>query len=346
MPVEFIPFQDHHLPAAANLLAARHRQDRLRLPALPARFEAPAAALKAVESAWRKPGANGIAAYRQGQLTGYLLGSPVIDTLRGRTAWVFPAGHALEPMVDLDLYRDLYAAAAPAWLAAGCFDHYVMAPAAAPALLMIWMSLGFGHEQAYALRPLTEVDRFPTVLPEGVTIRRATKLDQEMLQAVAPLIGQHQAQAPAWAPITPEFMAEIRAGYGEMAGDEEAVVWLAVQGEQLLGFQAYFPVEPAVDDLLAPEGCIELKVAATAPAARGMGIGKALTEYGLADARAQGYTLCLTDWRVTNLLSSRFWPRRGFQPVAYRLARHVDERVLWATGQAEVSNVDFIGEAN
>jgi hypothetical protein len=31
-----------------------------------------------------------------------------------------------------------------------------------------------------------------------------------------------------------------------------------------------------------------------------------------------------TDWRVANLESSRFWPRRGFRETFYRLARRVE----------------------
>jgi hypothetical protein len=30
-----------------------------------------------------------------------------------------------------------------------------------------------------------------------------------------------------------------------------------------------------------------------------------------------------TDWRAVNLLSSRFWPRRGFRPQYLRLYRSV-----------------------
>jgi hypothetical protein len=42
----------------------------------------------------------------------------------------------------------------------------------------------------------------------------------------------------------------------------------------------------------------------------------------------------VTDWRVTNLLSSRFWPRQGFRPVVYRLTRRIDARVAWANPQS------------
>ena len=68
--------------------------------------------------------------------------------------------------------------------------------------------------------------------------------------------------------------------------------------------------------------------------ARGRGIATALLRRGLAHARAAGYCHCLTDWRSPNLLASRFWPWRGFQPVAYRLARRVDPRIAWAGERA------------
>jgi hypothetical protein len=31
----------------------------------------------------------------------------------------------------------------------------------------------------------------------------------------------------------------------------------------------------------------------------------------------------VTDWRVTNLLASRFWPRRGFRASVLRLYRSI-----------------------
>jgi hypothetical protein len=31
----------------------------------------------------------------------------------------------------------------------------------------------------------------------------------------------------------------------------------------------------------------------------------------------------VTDWRETNLLSSRFWPARGFRPFFLRLYRSI-----------------------
>jgi hypothetical protein len=112
-----------------------------------------------------------VAALSDGRTVGYLIGDVTIDAFRGRIAWVRGAGHALDSEVDAKLYRDLYAAAGPQWLAHGCFKHYALAPAADDAILAAWYGLGFEQEQVYALRPLSDADRDPCVAPEEVTIR-------------------------------------------------------------------------------------------------------------------------------------------------------------------------------
>ena len=49
------------------------------------------------------------------------------------------------------------------------------------------------------------------------------------------------------------------------------------------------------------------------------GAGRMLGERILAWAREAGYPTIVTDWRMTNLRSSRTWPRLGFRPTFYRL---------------------------
>jgi GNAT superfamily N-acetyltransferase len=331
--VNLVPFHDDFLSDAAGLLAARHQRDRAALPELPARFEDPAIARVAVQAAWHRPRISGVAALSDGRLVGYLIGDVTIDAFRGRIAWMRGAGHALDPGVDAELYRDLYTAAAPEWLAYGCFKHYALVPASDDAVMAAWYGLGFGQEQVYALRPLTDADADGEAIPAGVTLRRATPNDGPALSEMANLIARHQAGPPVWVPVPPEYLPELREGYAELVGDPEATVWLALRGDQVVGFQAYFTTQPADDNLLPPEACIELKVAGTREGERGKGVGRALTRRGLAEARAKGYAYCLTDWVATNLLSSRFWPRQGFRPMVYRMMRTIDERVLWANGQ-------------
>ena len=72
-----------------------------------------------------------------------------------------------------------------------------------------------------------------------------------------------------------------------------------------------------------PKDSIDLANAATFPGARGLGAARALTQHALAWSHDNGYRSMTIDWRLTNLLASRFWPKRGFRPTFLRLPRHV-----------------------
>jgi len=341
MSLELVAFHEGHLPAAAELLARRHARDRLAMPLLPARFETARSAMAAVREVWHKPWTTGAAALRDGRLVGYLLGEARFDVLRGRHVWAHLPGHALAEDAPPALYADLYAAAGPAWLRLGAFDHYVMMPAADAGGLDAWYGLSFGREQAHAMRSLA------APLPEpvgvsGVRIRPATPDDQDvMVEELSPVLRDHMAGPPVWAVNLPEYIRSIREGFAEMLTDDHAAVWLAEEdvpgsrvapGSRVLGYQAYHSATPSDDDLTISlsDRTTVLKVAATRPEARGRGIGRALTRAGLAGAAAAGYAVCVIDWRTTNIEAARFWPRLGFQPAVYRLARKVDPRIAWA----------------
>lgn len=75
--------------------------------------------------------------------------------------------------------------------------------------------------------------------------------------------------------------------------------------------------------LARPDRAGFLGFAAVAPAARGRGLGRALGEAVIAWSADNGFRSVVTDWRATNLLSSRTWPRLGFRPTFLRLHRIV-----------------------
>lgn len=344
MRPELIAFGDEHIDEAADLLAARWRADREHAPLLPARFAEPAVARVAVAAAWRVEGARGVVALANGRMVGYLIGAPQIDTRDGRMAVVALAGHALAAGQDADLYRDLYAALSPHWLAAGLFAHYIALPVANAAALTAWFQLSFGAERAYGLRALTDNDLTPTTMntpqtptrdgeaDQTLTIRRATPDDLEAAIAVADTIFRYQAGPPIYAPFPPEEMqpTELRADFSQFLADADVALWLAWRGKRVIGYQLYLPELPNDAQPLVPERCVELALGASLPDARGQGVGRALTARGLAWARQSGYDVCLADWRTANLLASRFWPRQGFRPTVYRLVRRIDERIAWA----------------
>src|SRR6478672_7806096 len=131
------PLAAEHLDDAARLLAARHRRDRARAPVLAATFEQPAAAAACLEDLLRKPHAAGAVAIDGGRLTGFMLGRRLVPTPASfqaafywpRSAVVAYSGWAVEPEAGPETAVALYAALAPAWLAAGCYSHYIYVPA-------------------------------------------------------------------------------------------------------------------------------------------------------------------------------------------------------------------------
>lgn len=327
--IEIRAFDESFLDEAARLLAARHRAQSRHEPLLPADYEEPDRARAAVEAAWRETEAAGVVALRGGRMAGYLIGAPQINETWGRSAWVRLGGHALAPAEEADLYRDLYAALSPRWVERGCFAHYALVPASDRAALDAWFALSFGQQQAFALRGLPAAE-LEAPASDGLTIRRATAADLERVLVVADIVGDHQTRSPVYGPFLPEELSGRRADYTELLADATVTVWLAERDSAVEGFAIFAKDEPSDKAMYIPAECCELMLAGTRPGDRGRGVGRALTAHGLAEAYMQGYRVCAADWRTTNLLSSRFWPRQGFRPVAYRLTRLLDPRIAWA----------------
>ena len=346
MHIDIVPFRDTHIEEAAALLALRHQVDRVQEPALPERFSQAEIARAAVEATLSKQGASGVVALYEGRMIGYLIGVPRIDLTWGRSVWVELAGHAIDRTYSAEVYRDLYAALSPSWVAHGCFAHYALIPASDQPALDAWFALSFGKEQAHGIR---ETDGASALAPPNdlsLEIRRAGPADNDASLELDYIIPHHQSRGPVYAPFWFDQYAPfedkeaMRQESLEILQDESAKVWLALRNGRIVGFQLFMPAFPhydRVDSLMIPDQCSFLAVAATREEEQGRGVGRALTAHGLAASHADGYPYCLTDWRVTNLLSSRFWPRQGFRPVAYRLSRRLDERIAWSHGEPSSS---------
>jgi ribosomal protein S18 acetylase RimI-like enzyme len=315
--LETRPFADEFVGAAGELLAARHRAQRAIEPLLPAEYENPAAATAEVEALARVEDASGAVALREGRVVGYLLGAPRTDDVWGPNVWVELAGHAVEEAEDV---RDLYAVAGARWFEEERSRHYVVVPESDYALVEAWFRLSFGQQHAFGIREV----------PENVTwpddVRRAEPRDVDALVALTPLLADHQARAPVFSRGgPPQDPGELRADLLADLGKEEIAELVAVRDGEIVGAMETVPVEHSSfhSGLARPPGAVLLGWAATLPGVRGSGAGRALTEATFAWARERGHEIIVTDWRVTNLLASRFWPSRGFRPTFLRLYRHI-----------------------
>jgi GNAT superfamily N-acetyltransferase len=305
---------------AADLLARRHARDRAGLPLLPDRFEDPDDARRAITEALGADGARGVLAMDGDKPVGFLAGVSTTDRVRGRAAWSGYGAHAAD---EPEAYPAMYAALAAGWVGMGYLKHYVVVPPD-EAVAQAWFRLGFGMEQVHAL---AATDGAPDPLAERTSsIRRAGRDDVDAVRPLISVIGDYQAGAPVFAVHLPEFAAEYERGHRELLTDERVGYFVAERGGRVVAFLAMIPAEGGDADLFVPDRCVELSVAATLPEHRGSGVMTALTRHAFEWARAEGFDACLTDWRSSNPLSSAFWPRFGFDPVAYRLHRTIDAR--------------------
>ena len=314
------PFGPEFIADAATLLARRHAEQRLVEPALPAAFEQPAAARAAIEELAATDDASGAVATRGGTTVGYLLGTQRVDPTWGPNVWVEPAGHAVD---EPEVVRDLYALAAARWVDEGRTSHYVVAPTTDPALIDAWFRLGFGQQHVHAIR---EVPTQPLSRPPpGLLIRRPTRDDIDALARLELVLPEHQQRSPVFSSLAPPPLEETRAEWEEDFDNPAFATFVAVVDGRVVGSAIGCSVEESGlhTGLTRPDNAAHLGFAAVFEDARGRGAGTALGATVIDWASAEGYPAIVTDWRATNLLSSRTWPKLGFRPTFLRLFRAI-----------------------
>ncbi len=301
-----VPFRDEHLEGAAALLAERHARHRELEPLQPADVDF------ASELEKERDELGGVVALDGDEVVGYLVGKRRDDHV-GPHVWSYIAGHAVrEPEVT----RDLYAVAAGGWVDAGLTRHFVYVPAI-PDLVDPWFRLSFGASAALAVqetspRPPVDAD---VAVREGTPddVHAAAELERAMVESMIP--------APSFGWGEPDEKAALLAEWADTWDQPETYRhFVAERDGEVVGHILLYR-RPA--DLRVPADAIDLAQASTRPEERGSGVGVALTHHVLTWAHAQGYPTMITDWRMTNLLASRFWPRRGFRLTFLRVYRSI-----------------------
>lgn len=340
MHMKITRFSEADLEEAAELLAQRHQANYAQEQTLPVHFTHIPVARAAVEKTWIDAHRSGAVARRAGKMIGYLIGVPKIGGIWGRSVWVELAGHAIERTYGAEVYRDLYAALSPSWVALGCLAHYALIPAPDRDALEAWFALSFGKEHVHGIRATAPASAFDVPTDPTLEIRRAGLADLDASLELDDIIPIHQSRSPVYSLFWPYNREEVRQESIETLKNEHEKLWLALRNGRIVGYQLFMPAKPGrgTGDMLISEHYSYLAIAATREEEQGRGVARALTAHGLAADYEAGYTHCVTDWRATNLLSSRFWPRQGFRPLAYRLSRRLDERILWAHGNPSPSS--------
>jgi GNAT superfamily N-acetyltransferase len=303
---EIIPFGDEHLDGAAALLAARHARHREVERLLPADVDFRA------EIGKERDELPGVVAISGGEVVGYLLGKRREDKI-GAHVWSYVAGHAVE---DPELTRDLYAAAAGAWVEAGLTRHFFYVPAI-PELVDPWFRLSFGASSALAMRETSP----EAAVDAHVAIRESTPDDVRAAAQLDRLMGESMLPSPSFSHHEPDDEATIIEEWADTWEKPDTFRhFVAERDGQIVG---HILLYRRPHDLRVPVDSIDLAAASTRPSERGTGVGVALTHHVIGWAYEQGYPTMITDWRMTNMFASRFWPKRGFRPSFLRVYRSI-----------------------
>ena len=314
------PFSADVIDDAARLLAARHRAQRLIEPGLAPAFEDETATRAEIDALSATDGASGSVAIRGGEVVGYLIGAPR-GPLWGPNIWVEGAGHAV---AEPEVVRDLYGYAAARWVQEGATGHYAVVPATDPALVDAWFRVGFGQQHVHAIREVPGPDDVVRP-PPGVIIRPAERRDIAILGRLELALPVHQGLSPVFSMLALPTLEDATNEWEEGFDDPAYTTFVAEHDGLVIGSAVGCAIEVSSEHkgIVRPPGAGFLGFAAVLPEARGLGAGRALGEAVILWARDAGHPTVLTDWRETNLLSSRTWPRLGFRPTFRRLHRAI-----------------------
>ncbi|MEO8329961.1 MAG: GNAT family N-acetyltransferase, partial [Candidatus Nanopelagicales bacterium] len=245
-------------------------------------------------------------------------GAPKSTSTWGPNVWVEAAGLAV---TDAELMRQVYAVAAQRWFDEGMTSHFVLVPSWDLPLLDAWYRLGFGQQHAHAIQPARAAD----VLVPQVVVRRADRDDIDQLAPLDLVLPQHQGRSPVFSGSDLPTLEEAEAEWQESIADHDFANFVAEVDGAVVGAAIGCSLEKSNSNLslAKPEQAGFLGFAAVLADARGRGVGRALGETVIGWSHEEGFTSVVTDWRVTNLLSSRAWPKLGFETTFLRLARTI-----------------------
>lgn len=280
----------------------------------------------------------GIGAIYQEKLLGYIFGEVVISNRIGRAIWVPYEGVAILEDQLSKLLRILYSKVSELWIKHGCFNHNILIPMATNMYYEAFVNLSFAIEQVYGVMDVHAY--MPFTESEDVSIRIAEEKDREVIKSMSSILSHYQNQSPVYIPAFPEVIENTRLAFERLIDEEDVLVLLAQIDDLDCGFFEYEKIKPS---LMNPENSIELCTAGVVASYMSKGVGKKLMNEGNEIIKKMGYNYIVTDWRITNLASSSFWPKCGFNPIAYKMVRQIDSNNAWATFDNPRMHVKSLG---
>ena len=314
------PFTSDDIPAAADLLAARHRRHRRAWPALDERYQSVDATRALIAELFARDGASGAIVHVGAEPQAFVLGAPR-DASWGANVWVEDCGSATETP---DAVRLAYSTAVAKWAGEGRTGHYVVVPATDEPIVDAWFRLSFGLQHIHGVQEAPGTD-FQPAPGADLTIRLAEQRDIAALVEMDPVLPAHSGQSPIFSPRPSPTAAESRQEVEQDLTDSRFTALVVEHDGRVIGTATACSLEVSNGNtsMMRPRRCGFLGYAVVSPDARGLGAGRALSDAVLAWSRDQGYEWVATDWRSTNVEADRTWRSAGYRPTFFRLHRSI-----------------------
>jgi len=324
---EFRTITIDDIPAMSDLLICRQNFESKAFPSLKNSCLNAKYITDLLEDLFVNSKVIGIGAFDNDELVGYIIGEMKIDNLRGRGRhiWVPYEGIAIRMDQSSEIIRELYTRVSVLWLEQGCFSHHTFIPLGNQMYFEAFQRLSFSLDHVYGIMNMEDYKPFKSL--SDAEIRLANKNDSEIMGNMSSIIFSALNSSPTFLPVVPEIIMKVNHGYKSLVEDNDSTILIAEKDTKELGFQVYDPITP---DLMAPDDGVELSIAGTYSSQRGRGVGKKLMNEGFRIMKEKGYNNIISDWKISNLSASTFWPKCGFKPIAYRMVRSIDNNVAWA----------------
>lgn len=276
-------------PLVNPLIATQHLADSLRL---------------AADQTW--------VAERDGEIVGHLHGALLESATYGNGVWIGPDGVSFD---NTDLLSDLYGVAGATWIERGALEHYVWTIDDVTST-QPWYEMGFARMHMRGVLRLD--DRIDHPLPEGYSLRRGGVADIEIAVALDDELDAVQRVGPSFS-IGLDHSSK-RDDLVETLEDPEVHHYIVEFGDDAVAQCMTFPLPHRRGSF---EHTLHLSAVTVDARHRRLGVGTAMVDAALRDARRAGFEYVETNWRVTNRRARNFWTGYGFEPTYVRLHRTI-----------------------
>lgn len=247
-----------------------------------------------------------------GTLVGHLYGALLESESYGNGVWIGPDGASFD---STDILSDLYSAAGATWIERGALEHYVWTLDDVTST-QPWYEMGFARMHMRGVLHLGDhVDR---ALPEGYQLRRGGVDDIDIAVALDDELDAVQRVGPSFS-IGLDHSSK-RDDLLETLDDPEVHHYIVEFDGTAVAQCVTFPLPHRRGSF---EHTLHLSAVTVDAPHRHLGVGTAMVDASLRDARNAGFEHVETNWRVTNRRARNYWVGYGFEATYVRLHRTI-----------------------